>query len=452
MATPSNLDVFPKVHLNTEAPHFCNTSFSLQIKLLNCRATKALEIFLTSNISCLYVHPYLEIEINGRFRTTVLAEAAEPTGSNAHYSFGNISIPATITAQTVMIRIGSYFNSSFDILANVDKKLDLNDGEKEVNAILIDWEQIVPNLNQENKTLKGAWVCTPLPGLPDTDTELLAQRENTTKCAFSQYTPGFWDTRAQAFIPAGCAYLNPPLREEPAAGSAWVHFLGDSNMRNLHAQACERIRSPRTHIVVPPGANQTGFSTRVCLSRGGGLALVFSAAWMSGAGSHFGESLALLGRPLAPLLCPMVPSPGCTEAWNRTANRTLALVGSHYPQQPIPRARADVRAWLAGVAARLPPRPGVLAVALVGGVCVERFHSVPRYWPQLFQRNNYRLRAVNDATLAAARVAGAAAADLFSMSLAAGCGPAVSADVVHFRPPVYAAQADALLGLLADLL
>jgi hypothetical protein len=426
-----------------ESRYFCNISFSFQLNDLNCKATKTLEIFSMSLISCPYVHPYLEIEINNRFMTTVLAEL---TGSPHNYFFGNSSIPAAIILKTIKVRIRSYFNSSFDILKNVDEKLDLNDGAKAVNTVLLDWEQVFPWPSQQNRS-PGAVVCTTVPG-----TYHSVEGDNSTQCAFSRYTPGFWDSHARAFLPAGCSYLaHPRNRAGPAPGGrVWVHFLGDSNMRNLHAQACKRIQSPRTKHTTLSGGPQT----LICLSPGGNVALAFTTAWMhaKGGAALLGESSALLGRPLAPLLCPMAPSPGCVAAWNRTADRTLALVGSHYPQQPIPRARADVAAWLDGIAARLPRRPGALAVLLTCSVCIAGFKSVPQYWAQLIQRNNYRVRAVNDATLAAAREAGVATVDLFSVTLAAGCGAAASKDVVHFHAPVYAAQADALFSLLADLL
>jgi hypothetical protein len=424
---------------------FCSISFSFQLNDLNCKATKTLKIFSMSSISCPYVHPYLEIKINDRFMTTVLAEL---TGSSRRYVFGNSSIPAVILFKVIEVRICSYFNSSFDILKNVDERLDLNDGAKSVNTVLLDWEQVFPWPSPQNKS-NGAMVCTIVPGA-----DAPIKGENNTQCTFTRYTPGFWDSRERAFLPAGCSYLvHPRNGAGPAPGGrVWVHFLGDSNMRSLHAQACQRIRSPRTHTKNLPG----GSPTLICLSPGGNVALAFTTAWMhaksTGGAALLGESSALLGGPLAPLLCPMAPSPGCAVAWNRTADRTLALVGSHYAQQLIPRSRADVATWIKGIAARLPRRTGALAVLLTCSVCIGWFNSTPQYWVQLFQRNNYRLRAVNDATLAAAREVGAAAADLFSMTLAAGCGAAASKDVVHFHGPVYAAQADALFSLLADVL
>ena len=175
---------------------------------------------------------------------------------------------------------------------------------------------------------------------------------------------------------------------------------------------------------------------------------MYTVSWMTGNDTdRFGASSArLLGLPLAPVLCPKLRSPSCKTNWNRTAAVTLALVGSHNSPLLIPRARADVHAWLAGIAARLPPGPGALVVILVGAVCVRHFHRIPRYWEQLFQRNNYRLRAVNNATLEAARVLGVPVLDAFSLTLAAGC-ERESPDVVHFRPPVYKAELDALLSL-----
>jgi hypothetical protein len=429
-----------------ETLHFCNISFSLQLNDLKCHTTRKLKILFKTNVSCPYAYPYLEIEINDRFRTTVLAELA---GSPTHYSFGNISIPNISAAQTVMVRICSYFKSSIDILTSMDnKKLDLNNNVTEVEAVLMDWVQAIPWPGSQNSPPK-ALDCAPSPGAKS-----LVAGKNETKCVFSQYTPGFWDTLARVFLPTGCTYRLPPRLEKrfTTSGRAWVLFLGDSNMRNLYHQACQRIRSPKVHMKNTSGSIQTQFSTRVCLSPGGEVALAYSASWMSGPGSDLNKSPELLGKPLGPLLCQMAPSTGCVEAWNRTADRTLALVGSHYPEQSIPRARADVRAWLDGIAARLPQRPGALAVLLVNSVCVGKFRAVPQYFSQLFQRNNYRLCAVNDATLVAARELGATAADLFSVSLAAGCGAKESKDVVHFHRPVYAAQAAVVASLLADVL
>ena len=66
---------------------------------------------------------------------------------------------------------------------------------------------------------------------------------------------------------------------------------------------------------------------------------------------------------------------------------------------------------------------------------------------QVYQRNNYRIRGLNEALARQADQRGLPLVDFFSVSLAAGCGPAVSKDVVHFHPPVYAAHSDLLLSI-----
>jgi hypothetical protein len=431
----------------------CNILFSFHVNDLDCRATKTFELvpYESTHLQCPYVNPYMEISINSQFHSTVLAELAR---APYEYSFGDISIPARISTQRIMVRIRSYFNSSFDILTSLDEGPEFNrGGAKPVNTALSEWTKVFPMPVDPDDKLPGAISCAPAArAVPP------AVAENATRCNFSEYkyTPGFWDAKAGAFLPSGCAYMPRPAasKEHHAPrGRVWVHLLGDSNMRNMHVHACGRIRSRKTHTITRKPPRGETHSDHVCLSPDGMVALVYTVSWMHANGSsvHYGSSRALLGQPLAPILCPALRSPGCAEAWNRPANRTLALVGSHFPQQIMARAQADTRAWLAAIAARLPRAPGALAVALTCGVCIGQLKTVPRYWGQLFQRNNYRVRAVNDATLAAARAEGAAAVDTFSASLAAGCD-GLSRDVVHFQPAVYAVHAHMVLSMLSDLL
>jgi hypothetical protein len=412
----------------------CKISFSFRMMDLYCRTAKTMELMSNSSLAsgCPYLYPYLEILVNRNLQATLLANVEYIP---EEYSFGKISIPANITAKNIKIKIGYYFKSSFDILANLDVQRDLNHEIHTVNTVLLDWKPAFPwppSKHNPGWDADGVLSCEPAhpaatePSVPD---------KSAAQCSFSQFTPGFWDTRKRAFLPSACEFCPLPLLARTGE-SAWVHFLGDSNMRNLHASACRRIRG-----VFLKGLGE------VCLSRDGRQALVYTVSWMTEKGTGlFGASSALLGLPLAPVLCRARPSPGCEVEWNRTAALTLALVGSHYPKQLIPPARTDVRAWLTSIAARLPPGSGSLAVVLVGGVCVRHFHRFPQYWGQLFQRNNYRLRAVNNATLEAARALGVPALDAFSLTLAAGC-EAESNDVVHFRPSVYKAQFDALFSL-----
>jgi hypothetical protein len=69
----------------------------------------------------------------------------------------------------------------------------------------------------------------------------------------------------------------------------------------------------------------------------------------------------------------------------------------------------------------------------------------PQFSTQRFERNNYRIRALNEALARQARLRGLPVVDFYSVSLAAGCGPALSRDVIHFHQPVYAAHSDLLL-------
>ena len=90
-------------------------------------------------------------------------------------------------------------------------------------------------------------------------------------------------------------------------------------------------------------------------------------------------------------------------------------------------------------------RPETVVVMLTSGVCLRHFN--PRHSLQLFQRNNYRLRPVNDAELTVAQERGWPVVDLWSISLAAGCD-VESADAVHFQGPIYSDGAAILLGII----
>ena len=83
-----------------------------------------------------------------------------------------------------------------------------------------------------------------------------------------------------------------------------------------------------------------------------------------------------------------------------------------------------------------------MRLVLTGAVCTHHFHRFPHYWSQLFQRNNYRVRAANDASLAV-RPEGLEVFDLFSLSLSTG--GRLCRDVVHFYNPFYIEAARLLL-------
>ena len=187
-----------------------------------------------------------------------------------------------------------------------------------------------------------------------------------------------------------------------------------------------------------------------CLTADGSAAFVHSVSWMSGGkASHLHLRPPVLGQTLASFLCspgalPQPPPADCVESWNITAERTVALTGSHNPELLIPLAASKVRGWLDDIASRM-PRPETLAVALSGGVCIRHMAGGAKSRSQILQRNNYRMRAVNDALVALARERGLPVLDFFSTTLAAGCG-SESKDALHFHGAVYRAESIAFFG------
>ena len=364
--------------------------------------------------------------VNDRLRTTTLASTID---SNEYY-FGSLRLPNNFVVESVSAAIKIYFNASIDILKNMDRSLDKNKAPALINSVLVTWEanfsEVAGWINQ-----KGELTCAPSE-IQGTETSLpLGQ------CTFSKYNTGFWDMRKHNFIPVECYFPEPtwPPPLEKRSGHTWIHLLGDSNMNKLQTALCGKIQSKKKFKGERSHKNVVW---RACISQDGALALVFSVSWMGGnaaAGMHIRPFV--LGQPMSNFLCGAgaIPtaSPELCAAWNVVAHRTVIAPGSHNPEQLIPRANADVRSWIDDIAGRM-PRPESLILALTVGVCLRHFN--PRSSPQLFQRNNYRLRPVNDAVVEVAAERGLPVLDLWSVSLAAGCNEE-SGDAVHFRGPVY---------------
>lgn len=355
-------------------------------------------------------------------------------------------------------RVHLYFNTSFDILKNTDEALDVNKNVPldDINALLFEWGATRDGAARQYSQHSN-FTC-----IPAAPSAAPAPAAEDPPCAFSRYVPGFWDRSSHSFLPTGCAYRPETWPQRPAAGRRWIHLLGDSNMRKLHTVVCRRLGGNRTfHGQNPDARPGTALIWSACFTADMTTAIVHSVSWM-----HKGRSVdvkmkpVFVGQTLSGALCSYadkqdgakraLPAAVCDKEWDVAAERTVVLVGSHQHQQLIPTALDDVRSWLNHIAGRV-PRPETLSAALVTAVCVNQFALWRKHFGQLFQRNNYRVRAVNDVTaVALAERGGLPWMDTFSVSLAAGCKEE-SADVVHFRDSIYIAIMGILFSHLAHL-
>ena len=83
---------------------------------------------------------------------------------------------------------------------------------------------------------------------------------------------------------------------------------------------------------------------------------------------------------------------------------------------------------------------------LTGAECIMQYRRFPHLAHMLAMQNNHRIQSVNRVLAKLARAEGMLVLDAFFVTLAAGCSQ--SADILHFRPPVYRAEATALFALL----
>ncbi len=87
--------------------------------------------------------------------------------------------------------MSSYFNTSFDILTNLDEERELNhDGVKPINTVLFNWAKVFPEPISPDKPT-GSISCAPAAA-----TAPSAAAEKNKQCFFFEHkhTPGFWDT------------------------------------------------------------------------------------------------------------------------------------------------------------------------------------------------------------------------------------------------------------------
>jgi hypothetical protein len=434
----------------------CNYLFSFRFMEFECNARKSLNLVGcdVENIGCPYLYPYQHIIVNKNLQTTRLSERND----HINYFFGTLSLPLEIIAKNIKTQVKLHFANDFDIMNNANETLDILQEVDEVDTLLLEWEA---DFGSDGALAqRGDFACVPADGSTEAypSAILSAVPKPASPCPWSGYTPGFWNTQTHTFLPSHCAYPAPTAWSRPAAQRApvWVHLLGDSNMNILYGHLCGAIgyRAKYRGERFPGNVIWSA-----CVSADGALAVVHSISWMtSGPPGRFALGLqfrpATVGQTMASFLCRQdtLPGPPADPAdcarWNVTAERTVALSGSHSPDLLVPRAAAAVRGWLDEIAARL-PRPGSLAVALVGGVCIRHVRGRPVARARPHQRNNYRLRAVNDAALAAARERGLPALDFFSVTLAAGCGPESKADGVHFQAPVYRSESAAFFAWIS---
>ena len=399
---------------------------------------------------CPFLYPYLDLLVNSCLQTTYLSVTTIPPT----YDFGDIKLPHYISLQKVSASVYLHFNTSFNILQNTNDILDINTDVHEINTPLLSWEAVWDTASGQYAP-GGDFTC--VRSEPNTSAASTTPAASVDPpCAFSQYKPGFWNRSSHTFLPAGCAYVAQSLPLRPAP-HRWFHLVGDSNMRKLHVAICHHHGAHRRSDHGQDQRKPPLWS--ICFASDNATAFVYSASWMIGdMPVYIDEPPLLVGRNLSGALCSIAPSRAlgvvtratlCQGSWNIIAERTVVLVGSHKPQQKIPTARADVQTWLDNIVRRL-PRTGTLSAVLVTAVCVGQFAVWRQHAGQLFQRNNYRIRGVNDATVAALTERGVPWVDAFSVTLAAGCAEE-SADVVHFREAAYVAVAGLLLSHLAGL-
>ena len=419
--------------------------FAFRVTGFSCTVSKAMPVIPSheGGYVCPFLYPYLRLVVNRRLQTLRLAESPYPPT----YDFGTVELPTGTVVEQVDGYISLYFNTSFDILNNTNRTLDLNRDVRGGDYVMLDWSAERPDPSSPF-TQRGDFTCAHV-----ASTELAAVEEATPSadppCRFSRFTPGFWDQAARNFVPAGCTYQArawPQGRVEDR-GMVWIHLLGDSNMRKLHGAVCRHIGANVTYHGHrhPPRPGQA-LVWSACFTRDMTAAVVHSVSWMTGRFSlDTSMSPQFVGRTLSSALCRYtvkqdgeeraVPAALCDEAWNVTAQRTVILVGSHSHDQLIPAARRDVAGWVDGIAQRM-ERPETLSVMLVTAVCVRHFVEFARFSDQLFQRNNYRIRGINEATVDVMEPLGVPWMDAFSVTLAAGCKEE-SSDVVHFRDNPY---------------
>ena len=424
----------------------CNFLFSFRFMEFECSATKSIGKIQNASgvLICPYLYPHLQVLVNQHIQTTRLFDVND----NSNFFFGTLELPKGIAVQNILASIRLYFQSDFDILVNLNKSLDenLHASASEADSLLLKWEGDFGRGGALQQ--RGDLTCLPSAGVT-----AVPAGAGSAPCPWDGYTPGFWDTRAHAFLPVTCAYPKrswpPPAGER---GPVWVHLVGDSNMNIFYSHLCGRI-GYRTKYRGERFPGNVIWSA--CFNAGGSVGVVHTVSWM---GSKAQRAVCLqlrpptVGQTLASFLCspstiPQAPAAECTGKWNATAEWTLVLPGSHNPELLIPRAAKEAHAWLDEISGRM-PQPETLVVALTGGVCMRHMALRLGSRSQILQRNNYRMRAANDAVLFVARERGLPVLDFFSVTLAAGCG-AESKDAVHFQAPVYSAETLAFLGWIS---
>ena len=223
-------------------------------------------------------------------------------------------------------------------------------------------------------------------------------------------------------------------------------MFGDSNMNKVFLILCDRIDAVTQYKGLREGeVARRAYSWKACITPDGSLAVVVSVSWKQG-GHALVHRPSALGQPLSQVLCrkdtlPEPPPGDCAAAWNVTAERTLVHTGSHNTEQLVPTADAAVRSWVHDILWHV-RRPETVTLMLTSGMCVNRLR--PHDLPQLFRSNNYRLRAVNEAQLSVAAERGWLVLDMWSVSLAAGCG-GEAGDYVHYNNHMYVQVADILV-------
>ena len=397
------------------------------------------------------MYPFLEIFLNKRYSATYLAK----TGSSNLYDFGAIDIPISIVVDSISIKIGSYFNTSFDVIENSDSNVDVNRDIKNVNDSVLEWSVnysvSTPFIEDSQGTVPS---CNPRPW---SDMETPISTSGQKNCNFSGFEPGYWDNMENSFIPNGCTIQR---REIPRHNESvlnlqkqfkWILFKGDSNIRKLFFHICQMMKGSdiyqidEEHKDLWPNAHvRTKPFLAVCFSPCKQLALMYSVSWLDHENHilDFASTRNLSGMPLSSIVCnsKLIPFiPNCTTVWNIMAQNILVSAGSHFPQLLIPYAYAKLYKWLHDEL-RFIPRRSELILVLIPSVCIDQFHFLPRYWPQLFHRNNYRVKALNNISVFLAQTLGLRIFDLFSLTLSAGC--INFGDVVHAKPQVYQAEAE----------
>jgi hypothetical protein len=422
----------------------CVYIFSFQFMKFQCSGKKSIPKIENDQglLICPKIYPYLHVLVNDHLQATHLYDAER----DGQFFFGPVSAPFSATPRKARASIRNYFQTNLDMMLNSDGTLDQNRVIDEMDTLVLDWEADFED--NGTYTQRGDLTCS---NAASESAEMISAGAVPLPCTWDGYTPGFWNTQTHLFVPNSCIYSKPSW-PRPAAqrGPVWLHLFGDSNMNILYGQLCGRIGS-RTKFRGERFPGNVIWSA--CISADGSAAIVQSVSWMSGGkASHLHLLPPVLGQTMASFLCyaKTLPGPPADPAdcarWNVTAEWTVALSGSHNPELLIPHAADAVRSWVDDISARL-PRPETLALALAGGVCIQHMAGSPRSRSQAFQRNSYRMRAVNDAAVAVARERGLPVLDFFTVTLAAGCGRE-SRDAVHFQGAVYRSESIAFFGWL----